>query len=38
VQTGKNAIKLLDVEVKGKRLKGEQINNYFENEKVKVLK
>jgi UDP-4-amino-4-deoxy-L-arabinose formyltransferase/UDP-glucuronic acid dehydrogenase (UDP-4-keto-hexauronic acid decarboxylating) len=38
VQTGKNAIKLLDVEIKGKRLKGEQINNYFKNEKVKVLK
>jgi UDP-4-amino-4-deoxy-L-arabinose formyltransferase/UDP-glucuronic acid dehydrogenase (UDP-4-keto-hexauronic acid decarboxylating) len=38
VQTRTNAIKLPDVEVKGKRLKGEQINNYFENEKVKVLK
>jgi UDP-4-amino-4-deoxy-L-arabinose formyltransferase/UDP-glucuronic acid dehydrogenase (UDP-4-keto-hexauronic acid decarboxylating) len=29
VQTGENAIKLLDVEVKGKRLKGEQIHRYF---------
>lgn len=38
VQTGKNAIKFLDIEVKGKRLRGEQINNYFENEKVKELK
>jgi UDP-4-amino-4-deoxy-L-arabinose formyltransferase/UDP-glucuronic acid dehydrogenase (UDP-4-keto-hexauronic acid decarboxylating) len=38
VQTGKNAIKLLDIEVKRKRLRGEQINNYFENEKVKELK
>lgn len=38
VQTGKNAIKLIDIEVKGKRLRGEQINNYFENEKVKELK
>jgi len=38
VQTGKNAIKLLDIEVKGKHLRGEQINNYFENEKVKELK
>ena len=38
VQTGKNAIKLLDIEVKGKRLKGEQINSYLKNEKVTVLK
>ena len=38
VQTGKNAIKLLDIEVKGKRLKGEQIQNYFNSEKVKELK
>ena len=38
VQTGKNAIKLLDIEVKGKCLAGEQINNYFESEKVKKLK
>jgi len=38
VQTGKNAIKFFDIEVKGKRLRGEQINNYFENEKVKELK
>ena len=35
VQTGKNAIKLLDIEVKGKRLKGEQIHSYFKNGKVK---
>lgn len=38
VQTGKNAIKLLDIEVKGKHLKGEQIQGYFNNGKVKVLK
>jgi methionyl-tRNA formyltransferase len=38
VQTGKNAIKLIDIEVKGKRLRGKQINDYFENEKVKELK
>jgi len=38
VQTGKNAIKLLDIEVKGKRLRGEQINSYLKNEKVKILK
>jgi UDP-4-amino-4-deoxy-L-arabinose formyltransferase/UDP-glucuronic acid dehydrogenase (UDP-4-keto-hexauronic acid decarboxylating) len=38
VQTGKNAIKLLDIEVKGKRLRGEQINSYLKNGKVKVLK
>jgi UDP-4-amino-4-deoxy-L-arabinose formyltransferase/UDP-glucuronic acid dehydrogenase (UDP-4-keto-hexauronic acid decarboxylating) len=38
VQTGKNAIKFLDIEVKGKRLRGEQINNYFESGKVKELK
>jgi UDP-4-amino-4-deoxy-L-arabinose formyltransferase/UDP-glucuronic acid dehydrogenase (UDP-4-keto-hexauronic acid decarboxylating) len=38
VQTGKNAIKLLNIEVKGKRLKGEQINSYLKNEKVKILK
>jgi methionyl-tRNA formyltransferase len=38
VQTGKNAIKLLNIEVKGKRLKGEQINSYLKNEKVTVLK
>ena len=29
VQTGKNAIKLLDIEVTGKRLKGEQIQQLF---------
>ena len=34
VQTGENAIKLIDIEVKGKRLKGEQIHIYFKNGKV----
>ena len=38
VQTGENAIKLIDIEVKGKRLKGEQIHRYFKNGKVKLLK
>jgi UDP-4-amino-4-deoxy-L-arabinose formyltransferase/UDP-glucuronic acid dehydrogenase (UDP-4-keto-hexauronic acid decarboxylating) len=38
VQTGKNAIKFFDIEIKGKRLKGLQINSYLENEKVKLLK
>ena len=38
VQTGKNAIKLLDVEIKGKCLKGEQIHSYFKNGKVTELK
>jgi methionyl-tRNA formyltransferase len=38
VQTGKNAIKLLDIEVKEKRLRGEQINSYFKNGKVTELK
>jgi len=38
VQTGKNAIKLLDIEVKGKRFRGEQINSYFKNGKVTELK
>ena len=38
VQTGKNAIKLLDIEANGKRFKGEQIQSYFKNGKVKVLK
>jgi len=38
VQTGKNAIKLLDIEIKGKRLKGEQIHRYFKNRKVTELK
>ena len=37
VQTDKNAIKLLDVEINGKCLKGEDINNYFRNRKVKKL-
>lgn len=38
VQTDKNAIKLLDIEIKGRRLNGEQINSYLKNEKVKELK
>ncbi len=38
VQTGKNAIKLRDVEIKGKCLKGEQIHSYFKNGKVTELK
>ena len=38
VQTGENAIKLLDIEIKGKRLKGEQIHRYFKNRKVTELK
>lgn len=37
VQAGKNAIKLLDIKIKGKRLKGEQIHSYFKNEKVTEL-
>jgi UDP-4-amino-4-deoxy-L-arabinose formyltransferase/UDP-glucuronic acid dehydrogenase (UDP-4-keto-hexauronic acid decarboxylating) len=38
VQTGGNAIKLLDIEVKGIRLADEQINSYLKNGKVKKLK
>ena len=38
VRTAKNAIKLLDIEIGGKRLKGEQISNYFKDGKVKQLK
>jgi methionyl-tRNA formyltransferase len=38
VQTAKNAIKLLDIEVDGKRLRGEQIDDYLKNRKVKLLK
>jgi UDP-4-amino-4-deoxy-L-arabinose formyltransferase/UDP-glucuronic acid dehydrogenase (UDP-4-keto-hexauronic acid decarboxylating) len=38
VQTGENAIKLLDIEIKEKRLKGEQIHSYFKNGKVTELK
>ena len=38
VQTGKNAIKLFDIDVKEKRLRGEQINSYFKNGKVTELK
>ena len=38
VQTGKAAIKLLDIEVRGKRIGGAQIGNYFRNGKVTRLK
>lgn len=38
VQTGKNAIKLLDIEVRGKHIGGAQIGNYFRNGKVTRLK
>ena len=38
VQTGENAIKLIDIEIKRKRLKGEQIRRYFKNRKVTELK
>ena len=38
VSTGKNAIKLLDIEIQGKRLREEQIKSYFEKGKVKKLK
>jgi UDP-4-amino-4-deoxy-L-arabinose formyltransferase/UDP-glucuronic acid dehydrogenase (UDP-4-keto-hexauronic acid decarboxylating) len=38
VQTGKNAIKFLDIEIKGKRFRGEQINSYLKNGKVTELK
>lgn len=38
VQTGENAIKLINVEINGKRLKGEQIYNYFKDGKVAELK
>lgn len=38
VQTGKNAIKLLDIEIDGKRLRGEEIISYFKNGKVTKLK
>ena len=38
VQTGENAIKLIDIEIKRKRLKGEQIHRYFKNRKVTELK
>jgi methionyl-tRNA formyltransferase len=38
VQTAKNAIKLFDIEVDGKRIKGELISSYFKNGKVTVLK
>jgi methionyl-tRNA formyltransferase len=38
VQTAKNAIKLLDIEVDRKRLRGDQIGEYFTNRKVNILK
>jgi UDP-4-amino-4-deoxy-L-arabinose formyltransferase/UDP-glucuronic acid dehydrogenase (UDP-4-keto-hexauronic acid decarboxylating) len=38
VQTGKNAIKLLDIEVAGKRICGKEIDNYFRDRKVASLK
>ena len=38
VQTGESAIRLMDVEIKEKRWKGEQISNYFKSGKVKELK
>jgi methionyl-tRNA formyltransferase len=38
VQTGKDAIKLTDIEINGKRLKSERICNYFKELKVKELK
>ena len=42
VQTGKNAIKLLDIEIEGKRLRGDQIGDYFKeqegnNTEMKIL-
>ena len=38
VQTGKNAIKLADIEVAGKRIYGSEISNYFREGKVIRLK
>ena len=38
VSTGKNAIKLLDIEIQGKRLREGQIKSYFKKGKVKKLK
>ena len=38
VQTGENAVKLLDIEVEEKRLSGAQISNYFQNGKVTAIK
>ncbi len=38
VQTNKNAIKLFDVEINRKRFRGEQINSYFKDVKIKELK
>ncbi len=37
VQTGKNAIRLLNIEIAGRRLTEEQISNYFTGRKVKKL-
>jgi methionyl-tRNA formyltransferase len=34
VQTGENAIKLMDIEVAGKRMRGKEISNYFRDGKV----
>ena len=38
VHTGKNAIRLLDVEIGKERIKGDKINTYFKNRKVNKLK
>lgn len=38
VQTNKNAIKLLNIETGGQRLRGEQLISYFKNGKVNKLK
>lgn len=38
VQTGKNAIKLMDIEVAGKRISGCNISNYFRDGKVSRLR
>ena len=38
VQTGKNAIKLLNIEIQGKHFKDTQINSYFKNGKATKLK
>ncbi len=38
VHTGKDAIKLIDIEVQGRRLKGSQISEYFKKGKVTRLK
>lgn len=38
VQAGKNSVKLMDIEVAGKRICGTEIGNYFRNGKVTRLK